>query len=114
MSDLTKFRDKLLEEHRKVDMADKGSPVDLHKRLGEQEAVDGSRKLLERFEDLKHNTNHQLKGAQDLLQRVQDYETALGSFGDWLSEEIQTVNLIESFACTPEGINAELAKAKVT
>ena len=92
---------------------DKPQLPDFTKRGGAQEAVDEGRKLCKRYEDLKRSTDNRLIEVQDLLRRVQDYETALGSFGDWLREEKGTVNLIESFACTTEGINAELAKIKV-
>ena len=92
---------------------DKSQLPDFAKRGGAQEAVDEGRKLRKRYEDLKRNTDNRLIEVQDLLRKVQDYETALGSFGDWLREEKGTVNLIESFACTTEGINAELAKIKV-
>ena len=85
----------------------------LVKRQGAQEAVDDCRKLRKRYEELKRSTDNRLIEVQDLLRRVQDYERALGSFGDWLREEKGTVNLIESFACTTEGINAEIAKLKV-
>ncbi|XP_065889965.1 microtubule-actin cross-linking factor 1-like isoform X3 [Dysidea avara] len=91
---------------------DKSQLPDFAKRGGAQEAVDEGRKLRKRYEDLKRNTDNRLIEVQDLLRKVQDYETALGSFGDWLREEKGTVNLIESFACTTEGINAELAKIK--
>ena len=50
---------------------------------------------------------------EDLLRRVQDYETAVGSFGDWLREEKGTVSLIRSSACNTEAINAELDKINV-
>ena len=86
---------------------------DFAKRQGAQEAVDEGKKLRKRYEDLKRRTDNRLSEVQDLLRRVQDYETALGNFGDWLREEKGTVNLIESFACTNEGINTELAKIKV-
>ena len=86
---------------------------DFVEREGVQEAIDEGRKLRKRYKDLKRNTDNRLIEVQDLLRRVQDYETALGSFGDWLREEKGTVNLIESFACTTEGINAELAKIQV-
>ena len=93
---------------------DKPQLPDFAKRQGAQEVVDGGRKLRKRYEDLKRSTDNRLAEVQDLLRRVQDYETALGNFGDWLREEKGTVNLIESFACTIEGIDAELAKIKVT
>ena len=86
---------------------------DFAKRQGAQEAVDEGKKLRKRYEDLKRHTDNRLVEVQDLLRRVQDYETALGNFGDWLREEKGMVNLIESFACTNEGINTELAKIKV-
>ena len=86
---------------------------DFVKRQGAQEAVDEGGKLRKRYEDLKHSINNQLINVQDLLIRVQDYETTLGSFGDWLREEKGAVSLIRSFACTNDGINAELDKIKV-
>ena len=92
---------------------DKPQLPDFAKRQGAQEAVDEGKKLRKRYEDLKRRTDNRLVEVQDLLRRVQDYETALGNFGDWLREEKGTVNLIESFACTNEGINTELAKIKV-
>ena len=92
---------------------DKPQLPDFAKRGGAQEAVDEGRQLRKRYEDLKRSTDNRLIEVQDLLRRVQDYERALGSFGDWLREEKGTVNLIESFACTTEGINAELDKIKV-
>lgn len=92
---------------------DKPQLPDFAKRQGAQEAVDEGKILRKRYEDLKRNTDNRLAEVQDLLRRVQDYETALGNFGDWLREEKGTVNLIESFASTIEGINAELAKIKV-
>ena len=114
MSNFTEFGDKVLEEHKKVDMADKESSVDLSNRQGAEEAVNESRKLLERFEGLKHCTAQWLKEAQDLLQKVKDYETSLGSFVGWLREEVQTLNLIKSFACATEDIIVGLTKIKVT
>ena len=92
---------------------DKPQLPDFAKRQGAQEAVDEGKNLRKRYEDLKRRTDNRLAEVQDLLRRVQDYETALGSFGDWLREEKGIVNLIESFASTNEGINAELAKIKV-
>ena len=92
---------------------DKPQLPDFAKRQGVQEAVDEGKNLRKRYEDLKRSTDNRLAEVQDLLRRVQDYETALGNFGDWLREEKGTVNLIESFACTIEGINAELNKIKV-
>ena len=92
---------------------DKPQLPDFAKRQGAQEAVDEGRKLRKRYEDLKRSTDNRLTDVQDLLRRVQDYETALGNFGDWLREEKGTINLIESFACTNEGIKTELAKIKV-
>jgi len=92
---------------------DKPQLPDFAKRQGAQEAVDEGKKLRKRYEDLKRRTDNRLAEVQDLLRRVQDYETALGSFGDWLREEKGIVNLIESFASTNEGINTELAKIKV-
>lgn len=102
------------EKDKKVESAvDKPQLPDFTKRQGAQEAVDEGKKLRKRYEDLKRSTDNRLAEVQDLLRRVQDYETALGNFGDWLREEKGTVNLIESFACTIEGINAELTKIKV-
>ena len=92
---------------------DKPQLPDFAKRQGAQEAVDEGKNLRKRYEDLKRSTDNRLVKVQDLLRQVQDYETALGNFGDWLREEKGTVNLIESFACTIEGINAELDKIKV-
>ena len=113
MSTFTKFGDNLLEEHKKVDIANKGSSVDQSKRQGAEEAVDESRKLLERFEGLKHCTAQWLKEAQDLLQKVKNYESSLGNFIDWLRKEAQILNSINSFACTTEDISVELTKIKV-
>ena len=92
---------------------DKPQIPDFARRQGAQEAVDEGRRLRKRYEDLKRSTDNRLSEVQDLLRRVQDYETALGNFGDWLREEKGTVNLIESFAPTLEGINIELTKIKV-
>ena len=93
---------------------DKPQLPDFAKRGGAQEAVDEGRQLRKRYEDLKRITDKQVMEIRGILQRVQDYERALGSFGDWLREEKGTVNLIESFACTTEGINAELDKIQVS
>ena len=93
---------------------DKPQLPDFTKRGGAQEAVDEGRKLCKRYEDLKCSTDNRLIEVQDLLRRVQDYETALGSFGDWLREEKERVASIELYACTTEGINAELAKIQVS
>lgn len=102
------------EKEKKLESSvDKPQLPDFAKRQGAQEAVDEGKKLRKRYEDLKRRTDNRLVEVQDLLRRVQDYETALGNFGDWLREEKGTVNLIESFACTNEGINTELAKIKV-
>ena len=102
------------DKDKKLDSSvDKPQLPDFAKRQGAQEAVDEGKNLRKRYEDLKRRTDNRLAEVQDLLRRVQDYETALGSFGDWLREEKGTVNLIESFACTIEGINSELAKIKV-
>ena len=89
------------------------SSANLPKRSGAQEVADQAKSRSIIFKDLQGSIDSQLLEIQGMLQRVQDYETAQGSFGDWLEEYIQTVQSIESFACTTEGINTELAKIKV-
>lgn len=82
-------------------------------RQGAQQVVDEGRKLNKRYEDLKCSTDNIVAKAQELLCQVEDYEAALSNFNEWLGKEIETVNLITSFACTNEDINAELTKIQV-
>jgi len=104
---------KIISQEKLESSVDKPQTPEFAKRQGAQEVVDGGRKLRKRYEDLKRSTDNRLAEVQDLLHRVQDYETALGNFDDWLSEEEETVNLMESFVCNIEDIDAKLVQMKV-
>ena len=80
---------------------------------GAQEVVDENKKLHQRYEDLKCNTENQLVKAQELLCQVRDYEKALSNFDEWFRKEKETVKLIKSIAYTSEDINDELTKIQV-
>lgn len=83
------------------------------KRQGAQEVDAEYRKLCKRHEDLKCSIDNQIVKAQELLCQVQKYETPLNDFVDWLRKVNESVNLINSVACTSEDINTELAKIQV-
>lgn len=92
---------------------DKPLVPDFTKRQGGQEAVDEGIKLCRRYEDLKRSLENKLAKVQEFLHQVQNYETSLNAFDEWLRKQKENVDSVKLCTCTIEKINTELATIKV-